>query len=233
MMNDNQDKNNRTKSEQTNEYLEQLRKKTYDNAIDDIMAHLEMDKIHGCKRIYSFEVLDGFLDCCKDGVCPLLDHKHHKFLIDISVHGYYKERAYYYSLDQIGVDNDDRYLMAVNKVDTVFKCRANPELNDRLFEQDLKELEGGETGEGARRRKAFWRYLERIDKSMQGDPDSDFYSSVEFIRDVVCNPPPVNITIDKYKQKWKQSLDVVSGLDLYRFCHNRKLLSNTNQEVNS
>jgi hypothetical protein len=224
MMSNDQDRQKSAIRQQAHEYLEYLRRKT-DEDIDRIRDRLEQDMIHGCKRIFSFEVLDRYLDCCQNGICPQIDQAHHKFLIDISVNGYFEQRAYYYSKDLIGQDSNDSYNMAVNKVETVFECEADPDLNDSLFEQDLKELERGETADGARRRKAFWRYMDRTYKGKPGDPVSDFCNSKKFIDEVVCNSSPEDATLDEYMRKWKQSLDVANGVDLYRFCRLRKLLS--------
>ncbi len=239
MMSNDQDEQKKAIRQQAHERLENLRRKTDEN-IDKILDRLEQDKVHGRKRIFSFEVLDGYLDCCQNGICPQIEQSHHKFLIDISVRGYFKERAYYYSKDQIGQNDDDRFFMAVNKFKTVVECKADPDLNDALFEQDLKELKSGETAAGARRRKAFWRYMERTYNKEPGDPVSDFCNSEKFIDKVVCNSLPEDAILDEYMQKWKQSLDVengdldvVNGVDLYRFCHVRKLLSQDHIEENT
>jgi hypothetical protein len=231
MMGNDQNRPKNAIRQQAHERLEHLRRKT-DEQIDKILDRLEQDKVHGCKRIFSFEVLDRYLDCCQNGICPQIDQAHHNFLIDISVSGYFKQRAYYYSKDQIGKDNDDRYYMAVNKVETVFECKTDPDLNDDLFEQDLKELKSGEKAAGARRRKAFWRYMERTYNRKPGDPVSDFFNSKAFIDKVICNSSLENATLDEYMRQCKQSLDVVNGVDLYRFCHVRKLLSQHHNEEN-
>jgi hypothetical protein len=230
MMSNDEDRNKNAKRQQVLEHLERLRKEKYDDAIDEILKRIDGDTKHNLKRIISFEILDSFLDCCKDGVCPHFDKEFHNFLIDISVHGYYQERAYYYGKDQIGHDNDDRYFLAVNKVDTVFRCQQVPEFDDDLFEQDLKELESGETANGARHRKAFWRFMERDHSGKPGDPVSDFCGCEDFIDRFVCGSVPVAATVDECKRMWKQSLDVVNGVDLYRFCRIRKQLSNPDHE---
>lgn len=225
-----QDQKKKAKRVQCQKYLEDRQRIIYEKKIERILDRLDDDTRHGLKRIFSFEVLDNYLDCCRDGVCPLLTQDHHNYLIDISVKGYYEQRAYYYSIDEIWKDDVERYHKATEKVDTVFNCLAEPDLDDVFFEQDLRQLQSGGTATGALRRKAFWRFMERIHEGEQGNPDSDFSYSERFITNTLCEPPATGATLDVCKEKWKQSPDVMNGVDLYRFCLVRKRLSHPTQE---
>jgi hypothetical protein len=175
------------------------------------------DACHDFKRRISFEILDGLLEKCSQGKCPVLDPAYHKCLIDISSEGYIRKRAYYYSDNKEASSKekeDEDYYRAESRIQQIFSCPLAPKLNDELFEIDKNDLNNNpEHRRGAKRRKAFWRYLSRELAHKCGNHNTDYFDSCDFLK-VITSDDPVNLDKTFYKDR----LDMVSGLDLFRFC---------------
>jgi hypothetical protein len=223
-------------SKQVEKRLKELRmsffKNYFNEEVDRIIDRLNGNKVHDAKRVVSFDVLDNLLDCCQHGFCPPLDQKDQMFLIDISIRGYIKEKAKEYIKE--GEESNEKCgeEIAEQRVKCIFECQVKPRLVDELFKKDLEDLMKGETAEGARRRKAYGRYLERVDKGRPLDPVQDYCDSAEFIDKVICGLEIERMTLDNCRIKWEQALDVVNGVDMFRFCRVRELL-NTTQKVDA
>ncbi len=199
----------------------------YLKELEDIIERETLDGIHRQKRIYSFLVLDRLLDCCQKGVCPPLREDEHRFLIDISLQGYIQQRAYYYSVDGIGVDDDDRYNMAKRRIEQVLlRCEVDPNFKDTLFKRDYDLVREGETTHAATRRKAYWQFMHREYLGEDGDAYFDWNAAEVFFQkmyeDKMEEDGGREITLDECRRLWLEHLDKANGVDLYRFCCTRK-----------
>jgi hypothetical protein len=189
----------------------------------DYGASGSADGIHDAKRLLSFDFLDQFLTGCATGKCPDLQLHHLQFLIDISVKGYAKQRAYRMWESGQGDDASSRYFASLNRAKTVLRCQIDPSFSDEVFRADEEQLASSpEHREAAKRRKAYWRYMDR--EGREG-PLSDYYredfcDACNFLSSFPGRSPiPVS---PPDPQDWETNFDIVNGLDLYRFCLCRK-----------
>jgi hypothetical protein len=184
--------------------------------LDATEQRVKDDACHDFKRRIGFEILDGLLRECSEGRCPNFDPAYHKCLIDVSIEGYILKRAYYYSADEEEKSETDDYYRAVSRIRQVFSCPSMPMLSDELFEIDSNDLhDNPEHHRGAERRKAFWRYLSRRDlaHNNNGDHRTDYCDSCGFLGVITSNDS------DKLnKSFYEDHIDMVNGLDLFRFC---------------
>jgi hypothetical protein len=173
------------------------------------------DACHDFKRRISFEILDGLLHSCNEGNCPVLDPAYHKCLIDISAEGYILKRAYYYSANEGTESEKEDYYKAISRIERIFSCPLTPKLDAELFEIDNNDLQGNQDHQrGAERRKAFWRHLARKKSaSIYGDHYSDYCDSCEFLK-IVTSDDSAKLN----KAFYEDNIDMVNGLDLFRFC---------------
>lgn len=95
--------------------------KIYIYALEKIMSAFSfkkeknLDGWHSVKRKLSFDVFDQLLTFCENGICPKIKNEYIYCLSDISINGYIRERAHYYSVDGIGIDDNNRHYMAIEK----------------------------------------------------------------------------------------------------------------------
>ncbi len=209
-MRDNQNKHADVQHKTINEVLLQVQRE-----LERLDKKQQTDAYHDAKRRLSFDTLDRLLDSCERGFCPCLNPEEHELLIDISAEGYILERAYFYSNDNIGTDNEDRYYMARNRIMGVFDCQVDePKLGFSLFKKDCCEIEKSQyCGNGAKKRKAYWRYLARnVDVSKDSSAKNDFCDACGML-DSLCKSGK-----KRTKQLWKNNLDIINGIDLFRYC---------------
>jgi hypothetical protein len=129
------------------------------NKIININILKQQDRFHDVKRKYAFDLYDIFLDRCMKGVCPLISQVHSYYLIDISAEGYIANRAYYYSVDEIGKDSQDKFFIAQKKGKIMFECGVKkPALNKATFDGDQNQI-NNQYYKNAVRRKAYWNML--------------------------------------------------------------------------
>ena len=179
----------------------------------------QINAYHDTKRRLSFDKLDNLLNACNKGICPKLNPEDHMYLIDISAACYIHERAYYYSLDKIGIDDTDRYHLAEKRLKKVFDCPViNPELDSSLFETDCASLAKiYRCDVSAKKRKAYWRFLARQATGEKvGNAESDYCGACNIL-DSACDSGK-KATILKNKDFWLKNLDIINGIDLFRYC---------------
>jgi hypothetical protein len=176
------------------------------------------DADHSLKRRLSFEILDGLLKDCANNTCPFLDLEYHNYLIDISAEGYILERAYYYSADKEKKDEKESYFSADSRIRKIFSCSiSTPKLNDKLFKIDNEDLDTNQNHQqGAINRKAYWRSLSRKKQRRDGDPNTDYSDSCDFVKKITSNDPT---TLNELF--FTDYIDMVNGVDLFRFCFMR------------
>lgn len=189
------------------------------------MEESNADQQHCQKRFMSFVILDYLLDQCENACCPVIDLTNHDFLIDISAEGYINERAYFYSIKDIGTDDKDRYYMALLSVRRIFECTKKPKLMEDVFEWDAQQLEKDQAiADCAKRRKAYWSYLKFRPNN---NSYADYYDACQFLETV----------LDAYHRRFDPEYDLrklgdfllsklylANGIDLLRFCFIRQCL---------
>ena len=173
------------------------------------------DQWHSVKRCYSFDYFDSFLSSCAMGVCPEIRERHVYYLVDISINGYINQRSYYYHVDDIGIDDNDRYLLSLNKVKNIFNCKKQANMDEILFDTNQLQIQTI-FEESAKRRKAYWTYLsntENIEKI------ENFYKACAFLdTQISC----INENNEKkYEKLLLENLDKANALDLFRLCNIR------------
>ncbi|MGD9170159.1 MAG: hypothetical protein PVI97_08870 [Candidatus Thiodiazotropha sp.] len=189
-----------------------------DKILDDENQREKDDACHDLKRRISFEIMDRLLQECSEGKCPMLNPAYHKCLIDISAEGYVRERAYYYSKDEGENNTEKYYFKALSRIQKVLSCALMPKLNDELFEIDNLDLHGNlDHRKGAERRKAYWRYKSRQESSHKdGDQYTDFCESCSLLDAIETNS-----SAKLNKAYYEKHIDMINGLDLFRFCFAR------------
>jgi len=184
--------------------------------VDEIAKQCDDDFFHSLKRRKSFDLLDGYLDLCCQGKCPDIKEIDIYHLVDISIEGYIKDRAYYYTVpkDQIiGKDDNDRYYMAWNKLRKVYNCSCLATIDRSIFLADTNEVEVI-FREQARKRKAYWSYL----SNAASDHVCNYCKSCEFVekqKEKESNP-------DAYRQLILENQNKANAIDLFRLCHIRR-----------
>lgn len=207
-------RNSSNKNDDRNEAIEKVLEE-----LVNIDKELEETYFHDTKRRLSFDKLDRLLNSCDKDICPHINPKDHLFLIDISAACYIRERAYYYSIDKIGFDDSDRYRMAENRLMKVFKCPVvNPELDSSLFEKDCATTKiQHHINECARKRKAYWRFMTRRDSGNKDGTAKNDYCDACGILDSTCGSKKSAFNM-KNKGFWLDNLDIINGVDLFRYC---------------
>jgi len=191
---------------------------------DDVVNRQESDRMHDEKRIESFFVFDQLLEFCNKGACPqaIFNSVSKHVLIDISLHGYINQRAYYYAIDGIGDDDIDRYHMASNRINKVFRCKNLFLLEEGVFIEDAEEVndirKNAAAFHGVRNRKAYWRYL---DGRPFNDAYEDYCKANEFIGEVnrvgardKCTKTELRIM----KELLLANQNIANPMDLFRYC---------------
>jgi hypothetical protein len=196
-----------------------IKPEDYQKEITNILAGVGTTVSHEAKRVFSFEYLDQMLESCHTCSCPCVydANAFHTVLIDISIETYVNQRAYYYSIDNIGDNDVDRINKARLKILNHLYCTKKPtkELY-KLFLLDDQRLREPSTELSARRRKAYWSYLK---KRPNNNPIDDFLSASGVIDFCLDSSRSLNgLTIDELRLFMLNHTHVISGLDLYRFC---------------
>lgn len=182
------------------------------------------DEIHWCKRLWSYDLMDEFLDGCAQGRCPNLAKEDLQYLIDISVNGYVKQKALRMSEANQGSDDKHRYYQALARAQAVLRCSINPTFPRDLFDADERDLASNPAHrEGARKRKAYWRYMDREggEGSLTDHDREDFCDACGFLNSV--HSAPGGKASPPNPDDWERNFDIVNAIDLYRFCLQRKL----------
>ncbi|MEW6352479.1 MAG: hypothetical protein AB1646_25805 [Thermodesulfobacteriota bacterium] len=188
----------------------------------------DRDEHHIHKRSWGLLLLRLFLEKCRNGRCPRLHQSRFYLycLCDISLRGYILYTAYEHRQKGEGVDPVSSYLEAAESIRTVLTCGLPPEIDPSLLLEDSRQILP-ETGlpwayEGARRRKAYWGYMERTEGHRQ-----DYERACEFIRDLhelslksrnQCR----EIDVIAAKSLLEKNFHIANALDLYRLCAMRK-----------
>lgn len=166
---------------------------------------------HETKRCYSFHLFDHILSCCERGICYEINDRQHYYLVDISIDGYVNNRAYYYSIDKIGIDDNDRHLMAINKINNVFNCTKRCFFDTSIFDNDLNQIEFFHRN-SVRNRKSYWTYM----ANKNGDPVDIFCKTCDFLERQKLYIDSGNR--DSYKKLLLDNRDKSSAFDLFRLC---------------
>ncbi len=205
----------------------------YRDRAKQILEELKADEEHGKKRLTSFACLDYFIDCCLESKqCPPITPGHHHYLIDISLEGYIMQRAYYYSKDGIGIDDNNRYLMSKERVERILNCADSCNLQANLFLRFLTEMEATRrTERGIRVRKAYWTHLKF---APHNNPITDFEGACGFIESfhqeslrLMQNPKHNgSLNLHQIRSFVYDNLHITNGFELFQFCLIKSLLYN-------
>ncbi|MEW6349503.1 MAG: hypothetical protein AB1646_10615 [Thermodesulfobacteriota bacterium] len=216
-----------------------MKDKTKNRSIPQILQGMEtvvrkiereynLDSQHEIKRFESYLKFNLALEECRDGHCPSLskDWRVIWFLSDISLDEYIRTRAFFYSKDNQGTDDDDRYERAAGLVETVFRCNKEPALETYLLFRDLmligRRKRRAVFFEAARRRKAYWMYMTYAPNN---NPYTDYCGACRFIDDLDRLSAKKRCSrqdIDDAKKLLAEHRHIANALDLYRICAIRK-----------
>lgn len=186
----------------------------------------QQDAFHAVKRKYAFDLYDIFLDHCMKGICPLISQAHSYYLIDISIEGYIANRAYYYSIDEIGRDSQDRFFIAQKKGKIMLECCVKkPSLNKEIFNEDQNQI-NKQYYKNAVKRKAYWNMLSGKYKNSKEDYSNALYfvDKIKELYDRGINKKQVEV-LQELKELLVENLNIASALDMYKFCFLRQCLN--------
>ena len=206
--------------EKKTEFLFEYKSKLYDDTLDD--------NYHTLKRNLGFAWFDRMLGDCQKGNCPrYFSNDIFYALTDISLEGYGLQKAYHFLGDEVGINEEERYVKALKKINRVLECKKETKININLFNQDSR-IVYYKTGKkstfyhSARLRKAYWNYLK---EHPNNDEIEDYFSTCEFINKVhrIYNKKRCTAEdVEKYIEILSESLHIANPLDLYRLCIIRK-----------
>lgn len=189
-----------------------------------LFAHNLDDKYHMLKRNIGFAWFDRMLQDCQKGNCPsyFTDDTFYA-LTDMSLEGYVRQKAYLFSGDEVGINDDERYFKALGEINHVLICKKKPKLNMNLFNQDSRQVyykteKTSAFYQSARLRKAYWKYLRGCPNN---DQIEDYFYTCEFIDKIhqIYNKKRCTSEDCKtYKEILSDNHDIANPLDLYRFC---------------
>ncbi len=190
-----------------------------------IRATLMWDQFHDFKRMGSFIWFDLLLDFCNFSCCPsiIIDPTILYALTDISLDGYILRKAYEFSEEKTGIDDQDRYYLAENRIRTVLNCPLKSNLSEEIFDTDTYEVfelkpDNYITFYGARNRKAYWIFLKNYHSWVA---HKDCSEACEFIKKIhnTASKPKCNINdIRDIKALIEANFHIANPLDLYRLC---------------
>lgn len=169
---------------------------------------------HDKKRCIAFDLLDSFLEGCKQGICPFITNSIHHCIIDISLDKYIELRTYFYGIDHIGTCHNDREEKSKAKIAHLMNCKNNVELNCDIFINDFDEIDGIKKM-NTRNRKAFWAY-----QSNRYDEYGDYINACSFIEKQITFTKNNNAAA--YRDLISDNKHIASGFDLFRLCSIRK-----------
>lgn len=209
--------------EKRTEFLFEYKNKSLADNLDD--------RYHTLKRNIGFAWFDRMLEGCRKGNCPdyVTDDVFYA-LTDMSLDGYVLQKAYLFSGDEIGINDEDRYFKALGEINHVLICKIETTLNMNLFNQDSRQVyyrkERSSTFyQSARLRKAYWKYLKEYPNNNQIE---DYFSTCEFIDKIhrIYNKKRCTTEdFETYKKILSENRGIANPLDLYRFCIVRKKTS--------
>lgn len=185
-----------------------------------IQLEAELDYEHETKRMLGFNMLDTIIDrCVSRDSCPISLMQLEHYLIDLSVAKYIELRAYYYSVDGIGEDDTDRYLMSRNRILSLIACGKGCDLEIGVFDKYWAEIDRTpEKFHGIRNRKAYWNYLRH---KPHNNPGKDYEGACGFVEGLVSlyrnrdQGSLNNGTIGKYID---ENMHLINGVELFMLC---------------
>jgi hypothetical protein len=194
----------------TNNFNEQLK---------GINQCLDNDYFHDKKRILSFEYFDKLIEGCQKNICPTIDIDMWYHLIDISMENYINQRAYFYSIDNIGSDDNNRYYISNNRIEKIFNCERVTNLKKEIFNFDINQTQRNLCiSEGIRKRKAYWTYLKYKPDNNIGE---DYFNACYFIEKIYIiyhKNTFLENDLNYTKNLLRRNLHIANGIDLFRFC---------------
>lgn len=192
-----------------------------ENSLFDISREKDMDGRHVTKRKLSFDIFDNLLTCCGNGNCPILEEKYIWYLSDISINHYVNERAYYYSVDNIGKNDENRYCIANEGIDKVLSCCAtNITLDKNIFKVDACQTRN-DFKESSRNRKAYWEYLTKKEGGEKSKPSCNYCNACCFLESQASFEEELESII--YRELLIKNKDKANAIDLFRLCHIRRM----------
>jgi len=206
--------------EKKTEFLFEYRKQPYTDILDD--------KYHMLKRNIGFAWFDRMLEDCRNENCPgFYSDDIFYALTDISLEGYVLQKAYFFSVAEVGISDKERYFKALGRINNVLACKKKTKLNINLFNQDSRQIyyKTGKKStfyQSARLRKAYWSYLKNYPNN---DQIEDYFSTCGFIDKIhgIYNKKRcTSKDFERYKELLSENHHIANPLDLYRFCVVRK-----------
>lgn len=179
---------------------------------EKINKDVDTDFKHDFKRRLSFDKLDQMIDGCFEGKCPEITDECHYLLVDISLEGYIQERAYYYSIDKIWANDEERYNKSKDRINKVLKCDKQCGIDKGVIDLGFNDLKQNQ--DSAKRRKAFWSYLSRKNQ----DKHADYLESsglVDKFSDAFNQPEFINSI---RQEQWPKQAHLINGFELFSLC---------------
>ncbi|MGD9106952.1 MAG: hypothetical protein PVJ50_01555 [Desulfobacterales bacterium] len=201
-------------------FLFEYKNKSYDNALDD--------NFHTLKRNIGVAWFDRMLKDCRQGNCPrYFSNDIFYALTDMSLEGYALQKAYPFIGGEVGINDQENYFKALDKINIVLDCKKETKININLLNQDSRQVyykteKKSTFYQSARLRKAYWKYLK---EHPNNDEIEDYFFTCEFINKIhgIYNKKRCRSEhVDTYKKILSESLDIANPLDLYRLCIIRK-----------
>lgn len=202
--------------ERKTEFLFEYKSKSLPDNLDD--------KYHTLKRNIGFAWFDRMLKDCQKGNCPrYFSDDIFYALSDVSLEGYVLQKAYYFSVAEIGISDKERYFKALGEINNVFVCKKEPKVNINLFNQDSRQVyykteKKSTIYQSVRLRKAYWNYLKEYPNN---DQIEDYFYTCEFIdklHQIYNKKKCTSEDVEKYKEILSESRHIANPLDLYRLC---------------
>lgn len=202
--------------ERKTEFLFEYKSKSYPDGLND--------KYHALKRNIGFAWFDRMLKDCRNGICPRYFSADIFYaLTDVSLEGYVLQKAYYFYITGIGMNDKERYFKAVGEINTVLACKKEAKLAINLFNRDSKQVyykteKKSPLYQSVRLRKAYWNYLKEYPNN---DQIEDYFFTCEFIEKIhrIYNKKRcTSEDLEKYKETLSENRHIANPLDLYRLC---------------
>jgi hypothetical protein len=210
-----------------------------DKRIRQINEELNLDGRHTAKRILAFSILDQLIDNCLSNTnCPTSAdlEAYEYFLADISIAQYIRQKAYIYSTQKIGVDDDSRYYKALNRVNKVLDCEGPCNMPCGFFKESItKVIDNPMTYSSMKKRKAYWNYLTFYPNN---NSITDYQGACSVIESIYCKcDDSVNLTgfsrisRRKINEFCSRNQFTINGFELFLICHTKHHHSESAQAV--
>lgn len=182
------------------------------------------DKYHTLKRNIGFAWFDRMLKDCRNGNCPIYFSDDIFYaLTDVSIEGYILQKAYYFYIAGIGMNDQGRYFKAMEEINTVLTCKKEAKLTINLFNRDSKQVyyrteKKSPLYQSVRLRKAYWNYLKAYPNN---DQIEDYFFTCDFIEKIhrIYNKKRcTSEDLEKYIETLSENRHIANPLDLYRLC---------------